>query len=151
MPHPTTGLWFAIDTGLADEFLPELPMMRLEQDPIHHHKDVLAHTIAVTAKTQPERLVRLAALLHGLQERALQPGIVVDGLRRGDAADRGVVPVGVLGVAVVAPDDHVLDIVRGNVQFKRHLRFSAVMIETRQTAELLGRNRRRVPLQIEQQ
>ena len=38
--------------------------MRLEQDPIHHHKDVLAHTIAVVAKTQPERLVRLAALLH---------------------------------------------------------------------------------------
>lgn len=38
--------------------------MRLEQDPIHHHKDVLAHTIAVVAKTKPERTVRLAALLH---------------------------------------------------------------------------------------
>ena len=38
--------------------------MRLEQDPIHHHKDVLAHTFAVVAKTEPERLVRLAALLH---------------------------------------------------------------------------------------
>ena len=43
-----------------EQFLPELPAMRLEQDPIHHHKDVLAHTIAVVAKTQPERLVRLA-------------------------------------------------------------------------------------------
>ncbi len=28
--------------------------MRLEQDPIHRHKDVLAHTIAVVAKTRPD-------------------------------------------------------------------------------------------------
>lgn len=61
---PSAGLWFVVDTGLADLFLPELPAMRLEQDPIHHHKDVLAHTIAVTAKTRPIRLLRLAALLH---------------------------------------------------------------------------------------
>lgn len=64
VPDPSAGLWFVVDTGLADLFLPELPAMRLEQDPIHHHKDVLAHTIAVVAKTQPERLTRLAALLH---------------------------------------------------------------------------------------
>ena len=51
---PSAGLWFLVDTGLADEFLPELPAMRLEQDPIHRHKDVLAHTIAVVAKTRPE-------------------------------------------------------------------------------------------------
>jgi poly(A) polymerase len=61
---PSAGLWFVVDTGLADEFLPELPAMRLEQDPIHRHKDVLAHTIAVVANTRPERIVRLAALLH---------------------------------------------------------------------------------------
>lgn len=61
---PSSGLWFVVDTGLADHFLPELPAMRLEQDPIHHHKDVLAHTIAVVAKTRPDRIVRLAALLH---------------------------------------------------------------------------------------
>ncbi|NLD76788.1 MAG: HDIG domain-containing protein, partial [Acidimicrobiales bacterium] len=61
---PSAGLWFVVDTGLADHFLPELPAMRLEQDPIHHHKDVLAHTFAVVAKTRPERIVRLAALLH---------------------------------------------------------------------------------------
>lgn len=61
---PSAGLWFAVDTGLADVFLPELTAMRLEQDPIHHHKDVLAHTIAVVAKTSPDRLLRLAALLH---------------------------------------------------------------------------------------
>jgi poly(A) polymerase len=49
---------------LSDEFLPELRAMRLEQDPIHRHKDVLAHTIAVVAKTSPRLVVRLAALLH---------------------------------------------------------------------------------------
>ena len=39
--------------------------MRVEQDPIHRHKDVLAHTIAVVAKTRPDRsIVRMAALLH---------------------------------------------------------------------------------------
>jgi len=61
---PSSGLWFLVDTGLVEHFLPELPAMRLEQDPIHRHKDVLHHTIAVVAKTRPERLVRLAALLH---------------------------------------------------------------------------------------
>jgi len=61
---PSPGLWFLVERGLADEFLPELPALRLEQDPIHRHKDVLAHTIAVVAKTRPELRVRLAALLH---------------------------------------------------------------------------------------
>jgi poly(A) polymerase len=68
---PTAGLWFLVDTGLVDEFLPELPAMRLEQDPIHQHKDVLAHTIAVVANVapkdrqgRPNRITRLAALLH---------------------------------------------------------------------------------------
>jgi poly(A) polymerase len=62
--RPGPGLWFLVETGLADEFLPELPGLALEQDPIHHHKDVLAHTIAVVEKTKPERIVRLAALFH---------------------------------------------------------------------------------------
>jgi poly(A) polymerase len=62
--RPETGLAFLVDTGLAEEFLPELPGMALEVDPVHHHKDVLAHTIAVVAKTRPERIVRLAALFH---------------------------------------------------------------------------------------
>jgi poly(A) polymerase len=63
---PAPGLWFLVKHGLADEFLPELPALALEQDPIHHHKDVLAHTIAVVAKTRPELAVRLAALLHDI-------------------------------------------------------------------------------------
>jgi poly(A) polymerase len=62
--HPEAGLWFLVRHGLAAEFLPELPAMAVEQDPIHRHKDVLAHTIAVVEKTSRRRLVRLAALLH---------------------------------------------------------------------------------------
>ncbi len=61
---PGAGLWFLVQTGLAEEFLPELPGLALEQDPIHRHKDVLAHTIAVVEKTSPERILRLAALFH---------------------------------------------------------------------------------------
>ena len=64
VPVPSTALWFVVRTGLADEFLPELPGLSLEQDPIHRHKDVLAHTLAVVDKTSPDRLLRLAALFH---------------------------------------------------------------------------------------
>ena len=63
-PDPSAGLWFLVETGLSDEFLPELRAMRLEQDPVHTHKDVLAHTIAVVRNTRPELVVRLAALFH---------------------------------------------------------------------------------------
>ena len=61
LDDPTAGLWMLAETGLADEFLPELNAMRLEQDPVHTHKDVLAHTIAVIRNTRPELVVRLAA------------------------------------------------------------------------------------------
>ena len=64
LPDPTEGLWFLVNTGLAQEFLPELPALALEQDPIQRHKDVLAHTIAVVEKTRPDRTLRLAALFH---------------------------------------------------------------------------------------
>jgi poly(A) polymerase len=65
-PDPSAGLWFIVETNLAAYFLPELPAMALEQDPIHRHKDVLAHTLAVVAKTSPERVLRMAALLHDI-------------------------------------------------------------------------------------
>jgi poly(A) polymerase len=90
---PSAGLWFAVETGLADEFLPELTSMRLEQDPIHRHKDVLTHTLAVVdnvrrpsddplieAGDKPSydfRLTRLAALFHDVgkpRTRGYQPG-----------------------------------------------------------------------------
>jgi poly(A) polymerase len=68
---PAAGLWFLHDTGLFAQFLPEIPAMRLEQDPIHRHKDVLSHTIAVVGNVRarrddgsPNTLTRLAALLH---------------------------------------------------------------------------------------
>ena len=62
--RPGPGLWFLVETGLADEFLPELPGLALEQDPIHRHKDVLAHTIAVVENTSPDKILRLSALFH---------------------------------------------------------------------------------------
>ncbi|WCO67087.1 CCA tRNA nucleotidyltransferase [Iamia majanohamensis] len=67
---PAAGLWFLVETGLAEQFLPELPAMRLEMDPIHRHKDVLAHSIAVVGNVRarvdgvPNRITRLAALFH---------------------------------------------------------------------------------------
>lgn len=61
---PAPGLWHFVDSGMADRFVPELPGLRLEQDPIHKHKDVLSHTIAVTAQTRAELRLRLAALFH---------------------------------------------------------------------------------------
>jgi poly(A) polymerase len=76
VPDPSVGLWFLVDTGIADVILPELPAMRVEQDPIHRHKDVLAHTLAVVAKTSPELRVRMAALLHDVgkpRTRAIGP------------------------------------------------------------------------------
>ena len=63
---PAAGLWFLADSQLADEFFPEFRAMRVEQDPIHRHKDVLAHTIAVVCNTRPELRVRLAALCHDI-------------------------------------------------------------------------------------
>ena len=82
--HPSAGLWFVIETGLAEDFLPELPGMRLEQDPIHRHKDVLTHTLAVVENVRPDmhpdfdfRRTRLAALFHDVgkpQTRGFQKG-----------------------------------------------------------------------------
>ncbi|MCU0261704.1 MAG: CCA tRNA nucleotidyltransferase [Ilumatobacteraceae bacterium] len=86
--HPTAGLWFLVDTGLADHFLPELPAMRLEHDPIHRHKDVLTHTFAVIENVRPPheqpdrppfdfRITRLAALFHDVgkpRTRGFQQG-----------------------------------------------------------------------------
>lgn len=74
---PTDGLWDLVDRGVAGDIVPELPALRLEQDPIHRHKDVLAHTIAVTAKTRPDLTLRLAALFHDIgkpQTRSFEHG-----------------------------------------------------------------------------
>ena len=70
---PSAGLWFLHDTGPVRRVPAGDPALRLEQDPIHRHKDVLEHTIAVVANVaarqpdgSPNKLVRLAALLHDI-------------------------------------------------------------------------------------
>ncbi len=82
--HPTAGLWFMVNTGLAAQFFPELPNMSVEQDPIHRHKDVLTHTLAVVENVRPNahaafdfRITRLAALFHDIgkpKTRAIDKG-----------------------------------------------------------------------------
>ena len=64
------ALWDFVDSGLAEAIVPELPALRLEQDPIHRHKEVLSHTIAVTSKTSPDLVLRLAALFHDIGKPA---------------------------------------------------------------------------------
>jgi poly(A) polymerase len=65
-PHAARGLAVLVDSGLADGFLPELPALRLEQDPVHQHKDVLRHTYAVVERCEPDLVLRLAGLLHDI-------------------------------------------------------------------------------------
>jgi poly(A) polymerase len=66
----TVALELLIDSGLAVEFIPEIPALAVEQDPVHRHKDVLAHTIAVVGKTHPRLRLRLAALFHDIGKPA---------------------------------------------------------------------------------
>jgi poly(A) polymerase len=69
---PAKGLWLTVQTGLAAEFLPELPALALEQDPVQRHKDVLRHTVAVVERATafdadaPDLTLRMAALLHDI-------------------------------------------------------------------------------------
>jgi poly(A) polymerase len=63
---PGRALRQAEDTGLTALFLPELSALKLEQDPVHRHKDVFAHTLAVVERTPPNPVLRLAALLHDI-------------------------------------------------------------------------------------
>jgi poly(A) polymerase len=76
-PDPRRGLALLVDTGLADYVLPELPLLRLEEDEHHHHKDVYEHTLTVLEQAMvleeahepvsgPDPVLRLAALLHDI-------------------------------------------------------------------------------------
>jgi poly(A) polymerase len=69
-PHAPKGLALLVDSGLADLFLPELPALELEQDPVHRHKNVLRHTYAVVERCEPDLELRLAALLHDIGKPA---------------------------------------------------------------------------------
>lgn len=84
---PVRGIRLLVETGLIDEFLPEIPALRLEVDEHHHHKDVYEHSLTVLRqaidleKTRnpgatPDVPLRIAALLHDIGKpatRRLEP------------------------------------------------------------------------------
>lgn len=63
-PDPSDDLAEMVADGFFARWIPEIVDMQMEQDPVHRHKDVLAHSIAVTASTPPQLRLRSAALLH---------------------------------------------------------------------------------------
>ncbi len=73
---PRAGLRILVDTGLADQFIPELPALQLEIDEHHRHKDVYEHTLTVVEQAidleqeGPDLTLRLAALLHDIGKPA---------------------------------------------------------------------------------
>jgi poly(A) polymerase len=64
--EPAKGLSLLVETGLSEEFLPELSALQMEQDPVQRHKDVLRHTFAVIERCEPDVVLRLAGLLHDI-------------------------------------------------------------------------------------
>lgn len=88
---PARGIRVLVDTGLIDEFLPEVSALKLEIDEHHHHKDVYEHSltaleqaIALERARHPgepaDAVLRLAVLLHDIgkpRTRKLEPGGVV--------------------------------------------------------------------------
>jgi poly(A) polymerase len=74
---PRTGLELLVGTGLTEYVVPELPLLQLELDEHHHHKDVYEHTLTVLEQAMdletthepasgPDQVLRLAALLHDI-------------------------------------------------------------------------------------
>lgn len=82
------GVRLLVETGLAGQFLPELPALRLESDEHHRHKDVYEHSLRVLEQSialeqqrnpgaPPDVTARLAALLHDIGKpvtRRFEPG-----------------------------------------------------------------------------
>jgi poly(A) polymerase len=73
---PVSGLRLLVDTGLAEQFLPELPALRLEIDEHAQHKDVYEHTLTVVRNAisyepgEPDFILRMAALMHDVGKPA---------------------------------------------------------------------------------
>ncbi len=71
-PRPVKGIRLLVETGLADQVLPEIPALRLERDEHHRHKDVYEHSLTVLEQAidledeGPDLTLRLAALLHDI-------------------------------------------------------------------------------------
>ena len=74
-PDPALGIDLLVQTGVADEVLPEVSMLRMEADEHHRHKDVYQHSLTVLRQAialEPDYgldgdlMVRLAALLHDI-------------------------------------------------------------------------------------
>jgi poly(A) polymerase len=72
---PAAGIALLVDTGVADEVLPEVPALRLESDEHFRHKDVYQHTLTVLSQAielepryglDQDLVLRLAALLHDI-------------------------------------------------------------------------------------
>jgi poly(A) polymerase len=83
---PRRGIALLVDTGVADQVLPEVPKLRLEQDEHYRHKDVYLHSLTVLDQAielepryglGPDLVLRLAALLHDIgkpKTRSRLPG-----------------------------------------------------------------------------
>jgi poly(A) polymerase len=70
--RPRRGIQLLVRTDLSRYFLPELSRLRECRDPIHRHKDVYLHTLAVVENAMelerggPDVVLRIAALLHDI-------------------------------------------------------------------------------------
>jgi len=83
---PRRGIELLVDTGVADQVLPEVPRLRLEQDEHFRHKDVYLHSLTVLDQAialekryglDGDLVLRLAALLHDIgkpKTRSKLPG-----------------------------------------------------------------------------
>ncbi|MCI1018433.1 CCA tRNA nucleotidyltransferase [Microbacterium sp. C5A9] len=85
---PVRGIRVLVDTGLIEEFLPEVSALRLEVDEHHHHKDVYEHSLTVLSQAialehqrhpgaEPDVALRIASLLHDIgkpRTRKLEDG-----------------------------------------------------------------------------
>jgi poly(A) polymerase len=73
---PRRGIELLLRTGLADHVLPEFAELRHCHDPMHRHKDVEAHTLAVLdnaialEEDGPDLVLRLAAVMHDVGKPA---------------------------------------------------------------------------------
>ncbi|WP_127499187.1 CCA tRNA nucleotidyltransferase [Actinoplanes solisilvae] len=74
---PIAGLRLLVDTGLADQFIPEISGLKLEIDEHAQHKDVYEHTLIVVQNAMrlegdggPDFVLRMAALMHDIGKPA---------------------------------------------------------------------------------